>query len=144
MKEYIKDMKPEEVIKRLKNGEILKMNDRFKFRIPFYSNENNFLGFEYIEVLEGLDAYNYGTCYHGGPEQCTGFKDENGKLVYEEDIVETNTKTNFEKCLVLWDEDDASFWLESIATGKRYPFYCSVIHKVLGNINENPELLGGM
>ena len=72
--------------------------------------------------------------------QCTSFKDENGKLVYEEDIVEIN---NGDKCLVVWDEDDASFWLESTATGERYPFYCSTIIKVLGNIHENKDLLEG-
>lgn len=73
--------------------------------------------------------------------QCAGLKDKKGTLIYEDDIVEINMD---EKCIVLWDEDDASFWLESTATGERYPFYRCEIIKVLGNIYENPELLGDM
>lgn len=119
--------------------------DRFKFRVWKQDNwgynfKNEFVKqkphYEYFELNNNILFMKNNII-----EQCTGFKDENGKLVYEEDIVKTNMD---ERCLVLWDEDDASFWLESIATGERSPFYCSVIHKVLGNIHENPELLGGM
>ena len=122
--------------------------DRFKFRV-WNSLTLKFTYFDtpvlnYGESIEasGLLFKAVGKIFLGGYdnklEQCTGCKDENEKLVYEEDIVET---TIDEKCLILWDEDDASFWLESISTGQRYPFYKSTITRILGNIHENQELL---
>lgn len=85
-------------------------------------------------------------------EQYTGLKDKNGKEIYEGDIFRNTI--NGGTWRVNWDENDAAFWVDSGVAGcglgefnydrgeREYGFIrknCEVI----GNIHENPELLGG-
>ena len=86
---------------------------------------------EYLEFDDILNSKRYEV------EQCTGLKDENGKLIYEGDIVddgEQYTKIIFDKSCFCYDSgngyyDDLAF----------YHTHCEIV----GNIHENSELLEG-
>ena len=70
--------------------------------------------------------------------QCTGSKDKNGKLIWENDIV----KTSGHIFVCYWDEYNFEWGLKS----KTHTFGLGYIDKwlieVIGNIFDNTELLG--
>lgn len=73
--------------------------------------------------------------------QCTGKKDENGKLIFEGDI--GNSIDGL--FLVCWDEEKAAFVMRFYS----YPYETLYLEemlddcKIIGNIHDNPELLEG-
>lgn len=77
-------------------------------------------------------------------EQYTGLKDKNGKEIYEGDIVEYVThyygNENRHRKVVEWGEWDSDDFGEPHNLG-----YSNLSEgmEVIGNIHENPELLGG-
>ena len=79
--------------------------------------------------------------------QCTGLKDKNGKLIWENDVVgfwDTYSTENGQAemdCIgkVVWDDETISFQVTNRLSAESYEVLdeCSVI----GNIFDNPELL---
>lgn len=83
--------------------------------------------------------------------QCTGLKDKNCNLIWENDILDGHIKRGaaFLNCLVLWNESKARFDVR--AKGCNFPMTLNEVagdisvggldYKVVGNIFDNPELL---
>lgn len=123
------------------------MNDRFKFRFYHYETETMYnvkaLCFEgrpmvtvhYNPVLKfPLDS--------GELIQCTGIKDNNGKLVFEGDVVFVNG----EKWRVIWSDEDCAFFFSNLKEVYHQPIFPDFYmmagdFKVIGNVHENEELL---
>lgn len=80
------------------------------------------------------------------PLQWTGLKDKNGVEIYEGDILELrNSKgQSANKQVVVWDKEGARFDWEETEHGWPDSF-SGFVHdyRVIGNIWENPEFIGG-
>ena len=126
------------------------MNDRFNFRV-FISDKknskNSLTGMFKVHSLhtgtnKAIITSLYGNCSikleNNILMQCTGLKDKNGKLIYEGDVVKQNNTIYS----VNWF--NGSFCFKDTLNGKNYTveFVMSEKQEVIGNIYENPELLG--
>lgn len=76
--------------------------------------------------------------------QCTGLKDKNGELIWENDIVRTVYDRNEHIYQVVWDESELDFKAtngkENYESNFEYLPCCDEI-EILGNRFDNPELL---
>lgn len=84
-------------------------------------------------------------------EQYTGLKDKNGKEIYEGDIIQEEIDFNSKmtdgtfKYRVYWDEEELCWCLGHIGNESIHHelWQCNQSTEVIGNIHENPELIGG-
>lgn len=131
-----------------------KRTDTSEWIIGYYANVN---GKAYICTGKYKDygLYSCAECFEIDPSticQCTGLKDKNGKLIWENDIIKSEKRgAAFNKCLVLWNECKARFDVR--AMGCNFPMTLDecvddisiggLDYEVISNISDNPELFGG-
>ena len=79
----------------------------------------------------------------GSIGQYTGMNDSMGKEIYEGDIVRTSDNDD-ELAVVEWDDEDLRFTVThgNVVNGLGEGYYSREV-EVMGNIYDNPELLGG-
>lgn len=139
------------------------MQDRFKFRIWsainqimsyeicfgnfFQKNKTEKEVFDWVSVSYGNDSFiSYRNTMLDNLKlmQCTGFKDKNGKLIYEGDIVYKKGSKNWKKeklySIVIYDNMYGHFNISDENGIHNIPQNKDNI-EVIGNIYENPELL---
>lgn len=120
--------------------------DRFRFRIwdtekkeLIYDAEN---AYDYMRPCSGgkiIEADCFGDVLANKRyivEQCTGLKDKNGRLIYENDVVSCGHP---DIGYVKWK--DGGFWVSGWNYVIPWNFFTTHKWEVLGNIHENPELL---
>lgn len=144
------------------------MQDRFKFRAyNFLSKKYTYFDEPEVQFAERDSVYLCGiimplldekqSLYFGKYElqQCTGLKDKNGKLIYEGDIVresfgETGTyRVEYFPYSAEWqylnlDDEKPNWEMFSMQfEGMSENQGISTDLEIIGNIYENPELIGG-
>ena len=124
------------------------MEDRYLFRGKRIDNGEWVQGYYYQiwekgYILWGMtnDAPNMIEVVVSTVCQCTGLKDKNGKLIWENDIVVCRDFTE-ENYVISWKQDEACFEYQQ--------YGCSIMNfeqlsgcevEVIGNKFDNPELL---
>ena len=125
------------------------MQDRFKFRawdkiqkmyinnvqVGLSSYDHTSGHTEYLGFDDILNSKRYEV------EQCTGLKDENGKLIYEGDILKS---AYTEKTYIVGREKHYACWsyrYKNVGTTLSEGDIVNYGLEVIGNIHENPELL---
>lgn len=130
------------------------MQDRFKFKVKFKTDDKIEI-FDVINInfdsqqvffrrQDGM-VYNIGLGVKGTELiQCTGIKDENGKLIYEGDIVKVKFGNEYrngkvEYSQTIWSISNAEFINRAYVGGALINLYRE--SEIIGNIYENQELL---
>ena len=123
-----------------------KMNDRFKSRV-WDNIDKRYIFTGCIDIAKGrLSVNGFYEENRFFIEQCTGLKDKNGKLVFENDIV----KTSFGDFIIKYCENCKQFQLfyDECFACLGDVHWCEFIEElennsgeVIGNIHQNSELL---
>lgn len=131
------------------------MEDRYLFKAKLLNNEEWVQGYLYgiwekRYILWGMtnDIPNMVEVDPSTICQCTGLKDKNGKLIWENDVVgfwDTYSTENGQSemdCIgkVVWDEETLSFQVTNRLSAESWEVLGGEC-KVLGNAIEHPELL---
>ena len=116
-------------------------NNEWVYGLPSYDEDGEI---EEIEVWSE-DDINFYSVDPSTICQCTGIKDKNGKLIWENDIVNCLT----EECYgyIGWNESEAGFYfnvlLEDGSFEEEHIYDYQDCIEVIGNTFDNPELLEG-
>ena len=128
------------------------MNNRYLYRAKRCDNGEWIVGFyhwtnwrnpqtkEIVEVTHSILPIDYQDSYHVDSSticQCTGLKDKNGKLIWENDIV----KISGHIYVCYWDEYNFEWGLKSKTETVGLGYIDKCIIEVIGNKFDNPELL---
>lgn len=130
------------------------MNREIKFRIwadnKFYNkclvgNTNNTNDEKWTYPMVWLEKQKeWVHCDNGIICQYTGLHDKNGKEIYEGDIVRIIVNNNIEKiCKVEFKNGIFGVMFSKNKDLTAFPHFCNTTFEVIGNIYDNPELLGG-
>ena len=117
------------------------MNDRYLYRAK-RKKDGKWTTWNAVTGIHGLERIEDDTIC-----QCTGLKDKNGKLIWENDIVKPYDTVTNENYIISWDKEMGAFVFCDINTNNS--LYVLVGHyiesiqsvEVIGNIFDNPELL---
>lgn len=100
------------------------------------------------------NAIDYDDCNHAPNDilmQYTGLNDNNGMEIYDGDILSGEENESVEGytnkitciCVVKWSDVYGKWIVEDIPSGEIFYLYdYSLAQEVIGNIHQNPELLG--
>jgi uncharacterized phage protein (TIGR01671 family) len=124
------------------------MQDRFKFRA--WDSIQKFYEWEIENCYDGLICYSFGDFLENSQyivEQCTGLKDKNGKLIYDNDLIKIGNEIyrvavdDFGCRTVILNNNPFTEVIEWSDIVKIYYFYNRENElEVIGNIHENADL----
>lgn len=127
------------------------MEDRFKFRV--WDRKIKKLNYE-VGVCGGEAVESDGAGYYHLLElmplmQCTGLKDKNGKLIYEGDIMRSEYGYDGTPYIIegvvrfgKTKSRRIGYFIEDLHENQKIYFSDFEKNEIVGNIYENPELLG--
>lgn len=126
------------------------MNDRFKFRVwnnehkqyvqtsrkhsVYISQEGSCIGKTHSEFGDVIFDYNTSEYI---VEQCTGLKDKNGNLIYENDVVKSMIRTGYIK----WNKGNMTWFVYVLKSNEIIALnsYLDGELEIIGNIHEQKD-----
>ena len=112
-------------------------NNEWEYGLPCYDEDGEI---EEIEVWSE-DDINFYSVDPSTVCQCTGIKDKNGNLIWENDIVSYCDCTK-EDYVISWEQNKACFEYQQYSCSMmNFDELSSCEVEVIGNVFDNPELL---
>lgn len=123
------------------------MNDRYLFRAKHSLESKKWHIGNLVEEPDGLylrDNKNNIMVYIQDPSticQCTGLKDKNGKLIWENDITLRTSVTGTNKGKIIYSSDGSFCQKDFETTFENLLIHSDSYFEVIGNIFDNTELM---